>query len=173
MPIHHAAEQHSTPVQPKQKRSFLKRPKGLHTKKRTFLAFAVCVVVIAGLAGWAGYLYHQNQQLKKNTSNPNANGQAIADSITQKVAKLYAIPKGETPTVATIKDIKQLQGQAFFNNAQNGDSVLIFTKAKLAIVYREKENKIINIGPVDTTPPQQQNGTNTPSTTQNSTAPKR
>ena len=58
------------------------------------------------------------------------------------------LPTGESPNVATIIDKDKLKDQAFFNNAENGDKVLIYTKAQKAIIYRPSTNKIINVGPI-------------------------
>lgn len=127
---------------PKAKRRFrLSRPK--FRLGPNAIIIASCAVVILALAGLSGFLYWQNKQLKDDPAAP-----AVAAAITEKVSKLYAIPRNEQPTVATIEDVSQLKGQPFFKGAQNGDAVLVFAKAKFAILYREKENRIINTGPV-------------------------
>ena len=46
----------------------------------------------------------------------------------------------------------KLRNQTLFQNAQNGDKVLIFNQAKRAIVYRPSENVIIEIGNVVVAP---------------------
>jgi hypothetical protein len=109
------------------------------------IIIASCSLVIVVLAGLSGFLYWQNSRLK---TTANSNSEAAADRLVEKVSKLYAVPKNEKPTVATIKDVKQLKGQAFFDGSQNGDAILVYPKAKIALLYREKENRIINIGPV-------------------------
>lgn len=55
------------------------------------------------------------------------------------------LPKGEQPTIATVSDITKLQGQSFFRNAKNGYKVLIYTKAKKAILYDPIEDKIVEV----------------------------
>jgi hypothetical protein len=66
------------------------------------------------------------------------------------VSKLYYLPKDEKPTVAQIEDKSKLEGQSFFTGAQNGDYLLVYTNAKIALLYREHDNKLVNVGPVNT-----------------------
>ena len=66
------------------------------------------------------------------------------------VGKLIVLPIGETPTVATVSDPNALTSQAFFMNAKKGDRVLIYAKAKKAILYDPVLNKIINVAPLTT-----------------------
>ncbi len=40
------------------------------------------------------------------------------------------------------------KGQPFFANAQVGDKVLIYYKAKKAILYNPTDNKIVEVGPI-------------------------
>jgi hypothetical protein len=109
------------------------------------IMYIVAGVIILLLAGAAVYFYIQYQNIKKN---PTQVAQAETDALVAQVKKLIDLPADETPTVATIVDKDKLKDQPFFNNAQNGDKILIYTKAKKAIIYRPKENKLINVGPI-------------------------
>ena len=76
--------------------------------------------------------------------------QASSQRIIRKVGELYVLPTGEDPTVAQIKDESKLSNQHFFDTAQNGDYLLVYAKAKVALVYRERLNKLVNAGPINT-----------------------
>jgi len=104
------------------------------------------------LALIAGYFFWQYTKLK---ANPDAAAQETTQRLVGKVEKLYQLPD-EKPTVAQINDKDKLKEQPFFKSAQNGDYLLIFTNAKLAVLYREGENKLINVGPIAITPQQAQ-----------------
>jgi len=125
------------------------KPKGKLSK----VLLVVAVVVILALAGAAVYFFIQYQGIKKN---PNQVAQAQVNKIVKEVGKLITFPNDETPTLATVQDKDKLKDQPFFANVKNGDVILIYTKAKKAIVFREKEDKIINVGPISI---DQQNGT--------------
>ena len=70
-------------------------------------------------------------------------------SLIAAVGKLMVLPSGEEPTVATVTDVTKLEAQPFFKNAKNNDKVLIYSNAKKAILYRQSENKIIEVGDVN------------------------
>ncbi|MEK9176360.1 MAG: LytR C-terminal domain-containing protein [Patescibacteria group bacterium] len=101
--------------------------------------FLVTVLIVAG-AGF--YLY---KQISVNKNKPSPAAASEIKDLTQKVGKLIDLPMSETPTVATVSDITKLKDQPFFAKAQNGDKVLIYQKAKKAILYRPGENKIIEV----------------------------
>ena len=126
------------------------RSSGKYTKVSLIVMIVMGVIAIA-LAGLTYYFYNQYQAIKKN---PNQANQAEVDRIVGLVGKLIDLPKDETPTLATVLDKDKLKDQPFFANTQNGDVILIYTKAKKAIVYRQKDNKLINVGPIsiDETP---------------------
>jgi hypothetical protein len=139
---------HPAPAPTKKKRS-IKKP------NNTGLWLGILIVILA-LIGVSAYSYNkyqdsklQVQKLNNKLNNPQAVAQAEQTELVTKVGKITVLPAGETPTIATVSDISKLKDQAFFVNAQNGDKVLIYTKAKKAYLYRPSTNKIINIAPVN------------------------
>lgn len=121
-----------------------KKPKKLGELLLTVLA----VVIFLGAIGVAGYYYNQ---FKKATQDPNAVSQQEINELVGKVGKLITLPGDETPSVATVTDNSKLKDQPFFANSENGDKVLIYTKAKKAILFRPSTNKIIEVMPISFT----------------------
>lgn len=117
------------------------------------IAIVALIIAIAAI-GFATYQYSETQKLKTAEGQKQVS-ENEAKVLKDKVGKLIQLPS-ETPTVATISDIKKLKDQPFFDGAKNGDKVLIFTEARKAIIYRESENKIINSGPIAVTSDQSQ-----------------
>jgi hypothetical protein len=121
--------------------------------KRTFLSrkslFRIInVLVILALAGAAGYYFKKYDNLKNST--PDKIQQAQTDQYIKAVGKLYSLPKNEKPDVATVKDKEALKKQyPFFDQAENGDVVLIYKDAKLAILYRPTTKQLVKVGPVN------------------------
>lgn len=110
------------------------------------------LVAVLAILGTGGYLYKRNQDLSaenKRLSNPTEVAKQQQEELVALVGALVDLPSGETPTVATVSDSAKLKEQAFFELAQNGDKVLIYTKAKKAYLYRPSTDKIINIAPVN------------------------
>lgn len=65
-----------------------------------------------------------------------------------KVSKLINVPE-ETPVIATIIKADQLIAeQKFYAGSKDGDYLMVFSKAQKAIIYRESEDKLINVGPI-------------------------
>lgn len=127
---------------------------GKRDKKTTTLIVlvAVLIIVLLGVAGFFAKSYYDLRQ------NPNKAAEDETKRLVEKVGKLYQLPTDETPVVAKVQDKEKLKDQPFFKNAENGDELLIYQGAKMAIIYREKENKLINVGPVamDSSPGQGQ-----------------
>lgn len=122
-----------------------------HHSKVLIGVLCLFLVAVAAVGGYLFYNYQASQrelqQLKKQ--NPqSAAKQEIAD-IASKIGSLIELPKGEEPTLATVTDINRLKGQQFFEKAQNGDKVLIYTQSSKAILYRPQSNKIIEVASVN------------------------
>lgn len=112
-----------------------------------FLVLFVLVIALAGYAG-AYYYYTQYTKTKIVLDNPQVASQNEVKTVTDQLSKIYELPKGEEPTVATVLDKEKLKDQPFFAKAENGDKVIIYTKSQLAILFRVSANKIINVSPV-------------------------
>ncbi len=114
--------------------------------KRT-LFFALLILTAFIGIGAAGYFYYQYQtNLPQNVAKKN---QEEAKKLAAEVGKFMLLPTDETPTIATVTDVTKLNNQPFFKSAKNGDKVLIYAKAQMAIVYNPSLHKIINVGPIN------------------------
>jgi hypothetical protein len=82
--------------------------------------------------------------LQRRTTEEVQNEDEIK-ALVEEISKFMLLPD-ETPILATVSDLTQVQNQEFFKNAQNEDKVLIFQNAKKAILYRPSEKKIIEVG---------------------------
>lgn len=106
------------------------------------------IVVLLGLAGAAGFYFKQYRDLKSNPASAQQAAQDQADRTVEEVGKSYDLPKDEKPSVATVSDKEKLKDQPFFAKAENGDITLIYSNAKLAILYRPSTKKVINVSTV-------------------------
>lgn len=116
--------------------------KNMSRKKKFGLLF-ILLFVIAFVAGGTGIYLYQTDSAVLGKSAPTAEEEV--QDLVEKVGKLIKLPN-ETPTIATVSDVSQLQEQTIFKNAQNGDKVLIFADAKRAILYRPSENIVVEVG---------------------------
>jgi len=119
-------------------------------------------IIILGTAGFILYTFYLEKSINQKDSTPittNNNHLVPATpsspekeelaTIVERVGMLVKLPEGEEPTIAEVTDVSELQDQDFFKDAQNGDKVLIYEKAKQAILYRPSTNKVIGIAPVN------------------------
>lgn len=113
-------------------------------KKRSLNGFLIFLLILISI--FALFQFRENLQLK---ANPEQIAQEQTEELIEKVGKLYALPQDETPTVATVVDPEKLNEQAFFARAEEGDKVLIYTKAGKAILYSPGKNQIIEVAPVN------------------------
>lgn len=108
--------------------------------KRMWVWVFVIVILIGSIVATV-YFYTQYRKVS------GLDIQQEINSIVAKVNKIMILPD-EMPTIATVTDNTKLADQVFFRNAQNGDKVLIYSKSSRAILYRPKNNKIIEVASV-------------------------
>jgi hypothetical protein len=103
------------------------------------------VLLLIGLAGAAVYLYIDNQDLKEvlslSTEEKNAR-------LVEEINKVYDLPD-EVPVVAVVADPEQFKSQyPFFDNAESGDYLLFYRKARLNVLYRQDEKRVVKTADV-------------------------
>ena len=82
---------------------------------------------------------------QSNKSNPDVALQKETKVLTDRIGRFMELPLDEQPTLATVTDQEKLKGQNFFTHAQNGDKLLVYPKAKKAILYRPSTKKIVEV----------------------------
>lgn len=122
-------------------------------KNSLFIVILVVVLLVA--IGVSYYFYNKYQESQKLLKSPNVSGQQEITQMVARVGKLLELPSGETPTLATVSDINKLKGNPFFAKAKNGYKVLIYDKAKRAILFNPFDNKIVEVSQLSA-PVQQQ-----------------
>lgn len=118
------------------------------TKRIIYLTSIIlvgCVVLIAVAVPLYKYLTIRDiLPFFKKSSQVDKESQEIITA----VSKLAIVPVGEVPTLASVTDKDKLPDTPFFQNAENGDRVLLYTQAQRAYLYRPSENKIVESSPL-------------------------
>lgn len=112
----------------------------------SFVGFAIITVAIL-----VGYNWLSSGKGVSGLPSEKNIAEAEIKGLVEEVGDKIQLPN-ETPTLATVSDVAKLSGQQFFKNAQNGDKVLIFSNAKMAILYRVSIHKIIAVAPLNVPP---------------------
>ncbi len=108
-------------------------------KKAVILTLVLLFILLIGLM-----IYSENK-FNRFLENPQVFLDKNADQTVKKLGKILQIPD-EKPTVATIIDETKIKDQPFLAQAKKGDKLLIFHQAKIVVLFREAELKIINTG---------------------------
>lgn len=118
------------------------------------LPLSSLVLLVLALAGSlaAGYFYLKYLEVKRGAEmfgieSGSESKEEEAKKLVAQIETIMLLPEGETPTVATVIDLKELEGQPFFANAKVGDKVLVYSAAHKAILYRPSEGRIIEAMP--------------------------
>lgn len=118
----------------------------VRARKSRALPFMVVLTLLLLVAiGVAGYLYYQ----LKRSQTVQDNQQGELDRIMQEIGSVMELPQGETPTLATVTDREKLSEQPFFQKAENGDKVIIYSGNGRAILYRPSTKKIVDVTTVN------------------------
>lgn len=116
-------------------------------KRKNYVPVSLLVLSLVFLGGF--YFLRQWETGKVMEVKKDVEVKDDARVLIEEVSKLISLPQDEEPTIATVSDPKLLKDQAFFANAKTGDKVLIYTKAKKAILYDPVNKKIIEVAPLN------------------------
>lgn len=127
------------------------------TRKLPLPAILVFLLLVSlATNAFLGSMYWQTRrELAELKANPQLEAQEELDSILTEVSTLITLPEGVTPILATVNNAESLrERQAFFENAQNGDKLLLYTTAptvsdRKAYLYRPETKQLINVAPVN------------------------
>ncbi len=112
-----------------------------------FLVFAALIGACAWL--FVNYNNAQKQVDYLSSLTPEDINEKATDELLEKIGKLILLPEDKQATISTIQDIEKLvEGEPFFEKAQNGDKVIIYNDR--AIIYSPARNILVNVGPVYT-----------------------
>lgn len=118
-------------------------------KGKTNILTILLIIAVFGLSITSLTLYGYNQDLKKNqVKTTETPAQKEYKRIKEKVSKLMQIPEKEKFFLGTYESKTKLKENPFFKDAKDNDKYLIFSETGKAIIYRESENKLINVGPI-------------------------
>lgn len=137
----------------------------LKVKTSPWTRLLIILFLAIGVAG-AWSFWHFRQAEKKLSKPQDAVAKQLQvikqeeAALVAKIARLMVLPEGEEPVIATISDIASLaKNQPFYADAHNGDRVIVYMKAKKAIIYDPNADKIVNVGPIFLEPPSGQTTT--------------
>lgn len=109
-------------------------------QNRLVVALSGIVLLSASMAGYFAY--------RAANSAPPSEAEEI-ERLVREVGKKTELPTGETPTLATVTNRDRLDNQVFFQNAKNGDKILIYPRAGEAVLYRPDTGKILAMSGID------------------------
>lgn len=122
--------------------------------KNLLMVLSLLAILAISLSGYLYYQYQKTQgELKKFKADAlKTQKQEEASDVKKiiaEVSKFIDLPQDEQPIIATITNVEKLRDQDLFKKAKNGDKVLIYTKAKKAIIYDPQRGKIVEVSSVD------------------------
>jgi hypothetical protein len=119
-------------------------------RQKFWIILAIILLITTGISSYLALTFYNRLPPSQRVLGATAQiAPQEANDLEYELSKLIILPVGEQPTIAQIVDIKSLQDQnpSFYQFAQNGDTVLVFSTR--AVIYRRSEGKIVNIAPID------------------------
>lgn len=126
------------------------KQKRVESRNPLLYKLVVGVVAIVLVAAGTYFLVLKPQQESAQAAADQAKQAQETEkynNLVAKIKKTILVPD-ESPTIATIANLTEVQKQnaTFYADAKEGDTVIIFSTK--ALIYRESEDKIINVAPV-------------------------
>ncbi len=103
---------------------------------KSTIVLGFLLVIVSSIAV---YFYYKSQHGLEAASSKEV------EDLTATIGQFVELPQDEKPTLATVADKEKLSDQAFFQKAENGDKVLIYSQSGKAILYRPSTKKIVDM----------------------------
>jgi len=102
-------------------------------------------VLLIGFAGAAGYFFIENRDLNDQiTLTTEEKNRRLVEEINT----VFDLPE-EEPIVAVVTDVEEFKKTySTFDNAEAGDYLLFFRKARLNVLYRQDEKRVVKTADV-------------------------
>lgn len=108
-------------------------------QRRVFSPIIILTILLFTAIVIGGYFYWQYKRTQA------LSGEKVIEDIKTEIGELMILPDNEEPTLATVTDREKLTEQSFFEKAENGDRILIYSQSGRAILYRPSIKKIIDV----------------------------
>jgi hypothetical protein len=112
--------------------------------KKALVVVGVCFIIFISIAP-AYFFFKRYEETQQLLSNPTLAARQETEDMIAKVKEYVDLPEDEEPSIVTVSDRDKLKGHPFFSKAKNGDKVLIYSKARKAVLYDPTEQKIVNV----------------------------
>lgn len=125
----------------------IKRYHHNHPVASTLIAVLIVAIVAGG--GYAGFRYYQyyispDEAFKREAKTYETNYKEMMSEADKQVD----LPKDEVPVMAAVSDENAVKNQEFFQDAKNGDRIILYKKSKKAFLYRPSTKKVIAQAPL-------------------------
>ena len=127
-----------------------KEEKSSQTKRRSSPKskyFLIALSILAIIS--AGYFYKKYQNALDNPqAQISQKNNKETEEVVSSLGKIIALPTDKQPTVAKVQDVDKLKksNQTFYKDVAKDDYLVLYSDR--AIIFRKKENKVINIAPI-------------------------
>lgn len=109
----------------------------MSTSSKSFKILVVIITLVAVISVLKSFLVKKDQKEIVRVQN---------ERTINAISKLMLLPP-EEPVVATVREAEALRKeQPFYANVSNGDQLLLFPKARQAVIYSPSRNIIVNAG---------------------------
>ena len=114
------------------------------TGKNILMAVNILALLLLGAA--TGYLFFENRDLNDQVNlTSTEKNRRLVDEINQ----VFDLPD-EEPVVAVVTNVDDFKAEyGVFDNAEEGDYLLFFRKARLNVLYRQREKRVVKTADVN------------------------
>ena len=110
-------------------------------------AHAALIVLGVLVVATSGSALHFYLRTRPGTDRTNTKASDERETLVRRVGQLIVLPD-EQPEIATVTNPDALRSDPFFAQAKVGDKLLIFTKARRAILFDPVAGVIVNAAPL-------------------------